>query len=117
ILLTLERPEQAAIAINRSKSTLVERLGLPIDHFAYPDGRYNEKIIEIVRAAGFRSASTIEDRPNTLLEDRFKLKRKILWENTCLGIFGSHSDIIAECQLRGLFSNPAYRWRTSGDLT
>jgi peptidoglycan/xylan/chitin deacetylase (PgdA/CDA1 family) len=115
LLLTLENVEKVTLEIANSKRALEEGLNLSIDHFAYPDGRYNDQVIGIVRAAGFRSASTIEDRPNTLSDDPYRLKRKILWENSCLGIFGGYSDIVAECQLRGLFSNPAYKLRLSSD--
>ncbi|MEW6730723.1 MAG: polysaccharide deacetylase family protein [Acidobacteriota bacterium] len=115
-LLTCEPLDKAAAEILDSKRQLEEALGLPADHFAYPDGRYDTAVAEIVRAAGFRSACTIEDRPNALGEDLYRLKRKLLWERTCLGILGGYSEIVAECQLRGLFANPAYRRQTRASV-
>jgi hypothetical protein len=104
-LLTEESKDIAEDEICGSKVELELNLGKPAYHFAYPDGRYNYQIAELVRNAGFQSACTVEDRPNILLENPYQLKRKLLWEKSCLGIFSSFSEIVAECQLRGLFAN------------
>lgn len=104
-LLTQESKYVADAEIRGSKAELELKLGKPIHHFAYPDGRYNHQIAELVRSAGFQSACTVEDCPNTLLDNPYQLKRKLLWEKSCLGIFSSFSEIVAECQIRGLFSN------------
>ena len=41
-----------------SKQVLEEKLGRPIDFFVYPYGRYNEKALEVVKAAGYKMAFT-----------------------------------------------------------
>ncbi|MEW6730927.1 MAG: polysaccharide deacetylase family protein [Acidobacteriota bacterium] len=104
-LLTAEPQMMAECEIFCSKAELEYRLGISVRHFAYPDGRYNANIVELVKQAGFQSACTTEDRPNLPGENPYQLKRKLLWERACLGIFSNFSRIVAECQLRGLFSN------------
>lgn len=104
-LLTEESKDVVEAEIIGSKAELELKLGKVVRHFAYPDGRYNHQIAELVRNAGFQSACTVEDRPNMLLENPYQLKRKLLWERSCLGIFSGFSEIVAECQLRGLFAN------------
>lgn len=108
-LLTEETMPVVEQEIIGSKWELEEYLKMPVRHFAYPDGRYNSAIINIVRNAGFESGCTVEDRPNTLQENPFQLKRKLLWERACLGIFSPFSNIVAQCQLQGLFANPLYK--------
>lgn len=46
--------------IVESKKVLEERLGFAVDYYAYPRGFYNEKIVEVVKRAGFKGAFTIE---------------------------------------------------------
>lgn len=104
-LLTQEAKNIAEAEIRGSKAELELNLGRTVHHFAYPDGRYNHQIAELVRNAGFQSACTVEDRPNIVLDNPYQLKRKLLWERSCLGIFSGFSEIVAECQLRGLFAN------------
>jgi peptidoglycan/xylan/chitin deacetylase (PgdA/CDA1 family) len=43
-----------------SKVWLEERLGLPITTFAYPYGAYNAATVALVRAAGYRTARTVD---------------------------------------------------------
>jgi len=53
-------PAEIEQSIRLSKSLLGNWTGRPIDHFAYPDGVYNDTVSEIVRRAGFRSAVMTE---------------------------------------------------------
>lgn len=112
-LLTQESTDIVVQEIYGSKAELEQNLGQPVDHFSYPDGRYNSQIAAHVRNADFLSACTIEDRPNTPSDSPYQLKRKLLWERSCLGIFSNFSEIVAECQLRGLFADPTYKWQAS----
>jgi len=67
--------DQAKEEIFASKKKLEDRFGLPMDHFAYPFGDYNETTVELVREAGFKTAVTMHrgvNWPNTPL---FELKR------------------------------------------
>ena len=67
--------DQAKEEIFASKKKLEDRFGLPMDHFAYPYGDYNQTTVELVREAGFKTACTMHrgvNLPNTPL---FELKR------------------------------------------
>jgi peptidoglycan/xylan/chitin deacetylase (PgdA/CDA1 family) len=66
---------QANEEISASRKKLEDRFGLPVEHFAYPYGDYNERTVELVRQAGFGTAVTMHrgvNLPNTPL---FELKR------------------------------------------
>jgi len=46
----------AAQEIEQSRSVLTSLLGVPVEHFCYPYGRFNESTAELVKRAGYRSA-------------------------------------------------------------
>jgi len=45
--------------IRQGKEWLQDCIGEEIEHFCYPGGKYNERIVQAVREAGFASARTI----------------------------------------------------------
>ena len=59
-ILSQLKPAEIEQSIRLSKSLLENWTGRPVDHFAYPDGVYNDTVSEIVRRAGFRSAVMTE---------------------------------------------------------
>lgn len=66
--------------IGSSRSELESALGEPVDSFAYPYGRVDERAVAAVRRAGFVSACTTEPRParvddDPLLIPRIEIKR------------------------------------------
>ncbi len=46
-----------------SKNTLEQKLGIKIDTLAYPYGVFNPKVLQLTKAAGYRTAFTIGTRP------------------------------------------------------
>ena len=46
-----------------SKNILEQKLGIKIDTLAYPYGVFNPKVLQLTKAAGYRSAFTIGTRP------------------------------------------------------
>jgi peptidoglycan/xylan/chitin deacetylase (PgdA/CDA1 family) len=50
--------EVAKKEIIKSKSDLEERFKIPINHFCYPYGSFNDDIINLTREAGYHSATT-----------------------------------------------------------
>jgi peptidoglycan/xylan/chitin deacetylase (PgdA/CDA1 family) len=58
--LTLLNDKELEKEIIDSKITLKKALGKPVDYFAYPKGKYNEKVIEYVKKAGYKAAFSIE---------------------------------------------------------
>lgn len=52
--------------VAESKRILEAELGIPINHFVYPEGNYDKRVAHWVRLAGYHSALTMNDE-----EDRF----------------------------------------------
>lgn len=101
-LLEYESSATMTDEVSGSKRILEDRLGVPIKHFAYPDGRFNRDAVEAVAAARFRSAFTIcmhRDNNHPILT----IPRRVLWENTCMDSSGHFSPAILSCQVNGIF--------------
>lgn len=45
--------------LRESKAALEKKLNVAVTHFAYPYGAYNDVVIEAVKRAGYRSATTL----------------------------------------------------------
>jgi hypothetical protein len=101
-LLTLENPKRMANQIVGSLLTLQERLGKPVAHFAYPDGRFNPSVVSCVAEAGYRFGYTTclhrDSRYPSLT-----IPRKLLWENSSLDPFDGFSSILMHCHAHWIF--------------
>ncbi len=53
--------EQILKEVKYSKKSLEKELGFPIKYIAYPKGKYNEKILEVARKAGYRLGLSMND--------------------------------------------------------
>ncbi len=89
--------------IAECKRVIEKNLGKPIRHFAYCNGYYSAGVAQALRSEGFASAVTTEDMSNVPGTDPFALKRKVLWENSSAGIFGTFSKALAACQMDDTF--------------
>src|SRR6185369_8154853 len=101
-LLASERGDTVREELINSKKMLEARLRAPVNHFAYPDGRFNPAVVKAVHAAGYRYAYT-----NCLWRDRnfplLSIPRKVLWERACLNALGTFSSSIMSCHIHWLF--------------
>jgi peptidoglycan/xylan/chitin deacetylase (PgdA/CDA1 family) len=61
--------------IEFSRACLEEILGEPVRTFAYPYGRFDDRIVGAVRAAGFESACTVAPRAACLDDDPLRVPR------------------------------------------
>jgi peptidoglycan/xylan/chitin deacetylase (PgdA/CDA1 family) len=73
--LTRLPPSQAREEISASKKELEDQFGVPVRHFCYPYGDWNESIRDMVIEAGYQTACTTITGINTKGEDVFALKR------------------------------------------
>jgi peptidoglycan/xylan/chitin deacetylase (PgdA/CDA1 family) len=101
-LLTLEWTPSALGEVGGSRAVLEARLGQPVRHFAYPDGRWNARATTHVAEAGYRFAYTIcghrhEGQP------LLTIPRRMLWEGSCRDAAGGFSDAVLSCHVRGVF--------------
>ena len=58
-----------------ARTLLEERIDGPVEHFAYPYGDFSDREVELLQAAGFRSACTTRSGFNRAGEDPLRLRR------------------------------------------
>ena len=101
-LLTNESTEKVIEETTRSRGDLEGRLRMKVQHFAYPDGRYNADATTAVAAAGYRFAyGTCRQRdPEYPL---MTIPRKVLWEKSSVDSEGRFSPAMMACQMNWVF--------------
>jgi peptidoglycan/xylan/chitin deacetylase (PgdA/CDA1 family) len=67
--------EEARMEIFHCKKTLEQTFGLPVNALAYPNGDYSLRDIELLKAAGYSCAITVDFGFNNLHTDPYRLKR------------------------------------------
>lgn len=85
-----------------SRRCLEQELGVPIRHFAYPDGSYKAETLPAVEAAGYVTACTASGQKIGALS-RLALPRRMLWEGACQNALGQFSPAILSSQINGVF--------------
>jgi len=101
-LLTHESRTRMRDEISGSRQTLETRLKTHVDHFAYPDGRFDSRALIATAGAGYRFGYTAcghRDPKFPLLT----LSRRILWERACVDARGAFSGAILACLVGGVF--------------
>ena len=73
----LTRLDDADLAreVAGSRETLERITGAPVTSFCYPYGDFDDRVVEAVRAAGYRAATVIRGGISKDLSDPFRLKR------------------------------------------
>lgn len=102
VLLTHESRERVHEELKTSRQALEGRLGAPVRHLAYPDGRFSPAVVDAVAAAGYRFAYTTcrhRDRRHPLLT----VPRRLLSENSARDGSGDFSPTLMRCQVQGVF--------------
>ncbi|HTS01633.1 MAG TPA: polysaccharide deacetylase family protein, partial [Thermoanaerobaculia bacterium] len=61
--------------VRGSKAALEAVLGAPVVSFCYPYGAFDDRVVEAVRAAGYRAATVIRGGISPDLSDPFRLER------------------------------------------
>jgi glycosyltransferase involved in cell wall biosynthesis/peptidoglycan/xylan/chitin deacetylase (PgdA/CDA1 family) len=101
-LLTRETPARVIEETLTSKLEIEARLGVPVQHFVYPDGDFDIAAVKAVAAAGYRYAytgCTHRDFAHPLLT----LPRRVFWEGSTLGALGGFSADVLSSQINGVF--------------
>jgi peptidoglycan/xylan/chitin deacetylase (PgdA/CDA1 family) len=112
-LLTHVSQERKHDEISGSRRMLEARLGIPVEHLAYPDGRFDSGTLTATAAAGYRFAYTAcghRDPAFPLLT----LPRRILWERAAVDRRGGFSAPIFDCLVGGVFDRLSPCRKTHG---
>jgi peptidoglycan/xylan/chitin deacetylase (PgdA/CDA1 family) len=67
--------QQATAEIADSRKELEDMLGLPVNHFAYPFGLFNQDVRDMVAQAGYQAACSTRSGFNRPGEDLYLLRR------------------------------------------
>jgi len=73
--------------IAEAKTQLEDVIGEPVKHFSCPGGRYNPRVIQVARDAGYRSVANSRIHGNTPTTDPFALGRIAILRETGLPAF------------------------------
>jgi len=101
-LLVNESRETILAETRGSRLEAEQKLGFPVRHFAYPDGRFNPEVVMAVKEAGYHYAYTTcthRDSSHSLLT----IPRRVMWEKSSLDAFNSFSPAIMSCLVNGVF--------------
>ena len=80
-----------------AKRMLEEILGRPVLHFSCPGGRWNFRVAEAAKEAGYESVATSRIGMNTTTSGRFRLARMAVHRGT------NSNELLRLCQGSGLF--------------
>jgi peptidoglycan/xylan/chitin deacetylase (PgdA/CDA1 family) len=75
--------------ISSSRSDVEALTGRACRHFAYPNGRYGERELELVRRAGYESARTVEPGWNDPATDPYRLRVLGITDDASLGLLAA----------------------------
>ena len=94
-----------------AKAQLEDILGKPIEHFACPGGRWDARVAQIARTAGYHSVVNSRARINAPSTDAFALGRVTILRHTRLPAFQEicRGDGLWEIQLRDRMRDTAKR--------
>ena len=77
-------PAAARAEIAGCRSDLEDVLGVPVRHFCYPYGHYAPEHAQMVREAGYETATTTQRARTTAQDDLFRLPRAPVLQSTSL---------------------------------
>jgi peptidoglycan/xylan/chitin deacetylase (PgdA/CDA1 family) len=92
-----------------AKLQLEQIIGKPIEHFSCPGGRYNRRVVEVVREAGYRSMATSLAHANSPSTDLFELGRIPVMRESTLNSFEEiyRGDAFWRVTMQNAFRNTA----------
>lgn len=101
--------EKARYEIREAKRIMEEKLGVAVEHFAYPNGDYNTKIENIVKSSGYTCACTTMDEKGNAGFNPFALGRSGFTYEP-FDVFGLRMAGVCDMgyYLGGIFKNAQY---------
>ncbi|GJI97864.1 hypothetical protein RugamoR57_45820 [Duganella caerulea] len=98
--------EEARAEIFESKAEIERRYGWKVTTFAYPNGDYSQRDIELVREAGYFCAVTVDEGLNDGQTDLFRLKRILVDDDA-----GVSELLVKASGLMPAMKNAIKKWR------
>ena len=95
--------EKAMDEISKPRLKIEEELHLPARTFAYPKGRWNEKLKEMVEKAGYECAFTTKEEFFDLKLSPYLIPRRIVHEGMSIEVSGRFSKSIFAAVINGMF--------------
>jgi peptidoglycan/xylan/chitin deacetylase (PgdA/CDA1 family) len=71
-----------------AKAQLEQVIGLPVEHLSCPGGRFDSRVAQAARNAGYLTVATSQIQANRVSTDRFALGRVAIMRDTSLADFG-----------------------------
>lgn len=75
--------DEIMFQLTKSKEGMEWRLDVPVDYFAYPTGAYNERVGQLVKAAGYKAAFTIDFGRVKVGDNPYALDRIPILQTRC----------------------------------
>ena len=85
-----------------SKKGIEDRLGKPVYFLSYPNGNYNQVIIDAAKDVGYLASFTCLPGVSVSCEERFEMKRKHIREDHALGLNNEFSERFFRIELSGI---------------
>ena len=67
--------------IQASRKWLEDTFGIAVSHFSYPLGAFDDRILEMVREAGYNTAVTSEFGVNNVGTDAYRIRRILAYQS------------------------------------
>lgn len=112
--LTHESPDVALQEMEGSKRVLESLTAQPVTHFAYPNGDHNDRVVQLVKEAGYATAVTTLPGWNLAGEDPYRLKRVDVHEAACVDHRGRFSEAMFALWVTGEWTRVKSRLRFLG---
>lgn len=103
-LLTQINNQQVAKELRESKRAIENNLSKPVYFLSYPNGYYNEEIIQIAKDAGYLACFTCLPGANKKSTNSLELKRKHIREEFSLGLSGEFSEVFFKIEMANIRS-------------
>ncbi len=111
-ILTRVSRDVAFVEIRDSKCLVEEKVGSPVQFFAYPNGSrddFDEDIMAMVKECGYRAACSTISREHFKKVDIYSLPRTDITTNVCCGLFGGFSENMFLVKISGLLDGFLFR--------
>lgn len=101
-ILTQINDHQIRAELIESKKIIEDRLRKPVHFLCYPNGNYNEKVLKVMKEAGYLAGFSCIPGTNDSYERPFELKRRHIIEDFSLNLEGQFSELFFKVELSGI---------------